>query len=94
MPGVAVLYAIRKGTSPKQQPFIYYTGPIQNSHDPGDSTLSKFQYAKALLTDSITIVSSGITLHTAVNTPASIDVPGAAANSTQWAYPSLPVAVW
>jgi hypothetical protein len=92
MPGIAVLYAIRKSGSPKEQTFIYYTGAIENSDDPGGSKLSRLQYAKALLTDTITVVSSGITLHTAIKTPAGVNVPGV--NSTQWAYPSLPVAVW
>jgi hypothetical protein len=93
MPGIAAIYAIRMATSCEEQPFIYYTGTTHDASSTDQpSRLSKFKYTKALLTDSVTIVATGITLSTAVHSPVGTNISGF--NSSLRSYPSLPVAVW
>ena len=53
--------------------------------------LTLFQISKYLIIDSLAIISTGLTVHTAINLPADAPVSGIALST--WAYPSLPVAL-
>lgn len=91
MPAVVAIYALRKATTRQEGPRIYYTGLFHDPDTPSDEGLSKFQYGKALLIDLLTVVATGVTMSTAIHTPANSDISGT--NSSLWSFPSLPVAV-
>jgi len=102
MPSLAALAAIALAQTPEEEPYIYYVGPFYDLFhaqlgqdlDLGPDVprhMSKFQYAKALVADGLTIASTTITIYTAVNLPTTANVVGI--HASVWVYPTLPVAV-
>jgi hypothetical protein len=95
MPSLAALYALTLAQTPHEQAFIYYTGPFYdalNRDRPAASRgLTIIQLAKALVLDLFSIISTILTVASAIQVPADADTSGI--NSSIWAYPSLPVAI-
>jgi hypothetical protein len=91
MPTVAGIYSIYHAIELHDLPKIYYYG-----FDPDDvrRPMTSFEYLKALSADTLTIISTSITIYKAcqmkVDKYGEPDMSGW--NSSYWAYPTLPVA--
>ena len=100
MPSMAAIYAISMAGSPEENASIYYTGPFHEGPDSATPSsnaehktsrgLTRFQFTKALVIDSLSVVSAGLSINNAIHTSAGAELSGF--NSSLWSYPSLPVA--
>lgn len=86
MPGVAGVFAIYRAAEPHDLPRLYYLG-----FHPGEDRkpLSAVDYAKPLITDTLTVVATCITIYKACNA----DTQDVSVWNVIWVYPNLPVAL-
>ncbi|GAB1317994.1 hypothetical protein MFIFM68171_08204 [Madurella fahalii] len=98
MPSCAAIYAIMAARNSAEEPFIYYSGPFYNaiSRDFPEGQrspprLTRFGFVKALTLDTLTVISTIVTIYNACQLPEGTDIHGL--NSSLWMFPSLPVAV-
>ena len=98
-PSCAVVYALLHATTPEEEPYIYYLGPFTDGSKVRPEThpvtggwkLSHLQLIRAVVFDSLTVVSTGLTIHQSINLPEGAPASGVAFST--WTYPTLPVGV-
>lgn len=86
MPSVAGVFAVYHATQPGDLPRLYYIG----FHPNVDRKLTAFDYAKSLITDTMTVVAACLTIYKAYHS----DLPEVVSGwNAMWIYPTLPVAL-